>query len=121
MLCLLLMSCSVLAQADATDQADPQIRALVRQLDDDDWGRRERAEQQLTEMGPRVLPYLPPDDSRLSPEAKQRLARIRTQLQVEVANQAVEASRVTLQGPTNIGAALAAIEQQTGNARARLR
>jgi hypothetical protein len=105
----------LVAQADSSPPPERNIVALVRQLDDDDWARRERAEQQLLDLGPDVLSRLPPDDVRLSAETRQRLARVRNRLQVAFARRAVEASRVTLAGPMTVGAALAEIEQATGN------
>ena len=37
---------------------------------DDDWGRRQNAEKALLKLGHEILPLLPGDTGRLSPEAK---------------------------------------------------
>ena len=100
MFSLLLISCGFLSQADDSPPPETaeQVARLVRQLDDDQWARRQSAEETLVQMGPDVLRLLPRNPSRLSPEAQERLARVRDQLQQAFARRAVEASRVTLRG-----------------------
>lgn len=117
MLTLLMIGCSCLAQAEGTVKPElaQRVTQLVRQLDDDDWGRRQNAEQALLKMGPEILSLLPQDTARLSPEAKERLGRLRNQLQVIFANRAVDASRVTLHGTMTLGDALRKIQESTGN------
>ena len=117
MLSLLLISCGFLAQAEtpAQSEMEQQVARLVRQLDDDQYSRRQSAEETLLKLGPEILKVLPPDSARTSPEAKERLARIRNQLQVVFASRAVEASRVTLQGTMTLGEALQAMQESTGN------
>ena len=61
MLALLLISCCCLAQAETPEQTDlaQQVARLVRQLDDEQWSRRQRAEETLLKMGPEILSVLP--------------------------------------------------------------
>ncbi len=92
-----------------------QVAKLVRQLDDDQWARRQSAEAELIELGPGILEFLPSVEIRMSPELKERLARVRSQLQVEYARQVVEPTRVTLQGTVSLADALQTIAQATGN------
>ncbi len=117
MLSLVMISCGLLAQIDVPEQPElaKHVAKLVRQLDDDQWGRRQNAEKTLLKMGPNILEVLPHDAGLASPEAKQRLARVRNQLQVEFASRAVEASRVTLRGTMTLAAALESLQEQTGN------
>ncbi len=117
MLSLLMLSCGLLAQGDRPMQPEmaKQVTKLVRQLDDDQWARRQGAEEALLKMGPDVLPVLPHDSARTSPEARERLARVRNQLQVMFASRAVEASRVTLHGTMTLGDALSSMQESTGN------
>ncbi len=114
---LLILMGSCLSQSDASQQPDTagEVAKLVRQLDDDQRARRQSAEAELIKLGPGVLELLPPAEARMSPELKERLARVRSQLQVEYARQVVEPSRVTLQGTISLAEALRTIQQATGN------
>ncbi|MHB0957637.1 MAG: hypothetical protein ACYC0X_17980 [Pirellulaceae bacterium] len=88
---------------------------LVRQLDDDRPEIRQAAEATLIQLGPNILELLPLTDAATSAEVRERLTRIRGQLQSEHSRRSVAASRVTLEGEMSLAEALQAIEQQTGN------
>jgi len=103
------------AAADADDELRLQVRRLVRQLDDNQLATRDAAERGLIELGPRALDLLPSPARDTSAEVKVRLERIRKTLQEQAAKAAAESSRVTLQGEMALSAALAAVQQQTGN------
>ena len=105
------------SQAEAAEQPEiaRRVAALARQLDDDQWARRESAEKALLKMGPDILEWLPHTSPRLSPEMKERLARVRNQLQLAYARQAVEATRVTLQGTMSLSEALGKLQEGNGN------
>jgi len=111
----------VVGQATAPTQQAPdpeiaaQVRALVRQLNDDELAKRNEAEAQLIALGHEILDLLPPITDRTPAEAKARLVRIREKLELARADAAVRASRVTLQGKMSLAKALAEIERQTGN------
>jgi hypothetical protein len=96
------------------------VDALVEQLDDDSLSRRREASQQLTELGPQVLRFLPPNRSTDSPERSEALIRIRRELEIAVATQLKNPSRVTVQGALTLWEALEVIEGQTGNGFGRL-
>jgi hypothetical protein len=103
------------AEARAQEDLEPLVRGYVRKLEDRQRAVRDESEKRLTELGPAVLPLLPPIDSQTSGELKQRLERIREQLEKLQARSAAEGSHVTLKGKMSLVEALAALEKQTGN------
>lgn len=60
----------------ADDPEEERIRALVRQLDDDDAIVRDAATSRLLEVGPGAIPALEAGAGTGSPEAKARVARL---------------------------------------------
>ncbi len=115
--CLLLIGATLPGQtaADAGDGLNLQVRRLVRQLDDAQRTTREAAERSLIELGPPALDLLPAPSRDTSAEVKDRLERVRKALEAAVAEAAAQPSRVTLQGESTLSAALADVQQQTGN------
>ncbi len=118
--CLLLIGVTLPGQAaaDAADAADElrvEVRRLVRQLDDAQRATREEAERGLIELGPSALDLLPVSGRDTSAEVKVRLERVRKALEAAVAEAAAQPSRVTLHGERALSAALADLQQQTGN------
>lgn len=114
----LLLAAELLPGAAAVEAPDPlnlQVRRLVRQLDDNQLATREAAERALIELGPQALDLLPSPGRDTSAEVRGRLERIRKTLQEQAAKAAAEPSRVTLRGEMTLSAALAAVQQQTGN------
>jgi len=99
----------------ASDELSLQVRALVKQLDDDSLANRQAAENKLVELGPDALKLLPPVTRRTSAEVKVRLDRVRKALEESAAEAAAEPSVVTLKGEMPLSEALAALEKQTGN------
>jgi hypothetical protein len=115
--CLCVAACLLVAQLEESSDADlaARVSRLVRQLDDDDLGRREEAEEQLVGLGPAVLEHLPATGPRMTAEVETRLARVRNRLERDAAAAAAEASTVTLRGEMPLSEALALLGQQTGN------
>ena len=97
------------------DELASKVRRLVRQLDDDFLASRNRAEQQLLELGDPILELLPTVTSRTSNEVRQRLIRIRQQLERAAASRNTSAAVVHLQGEMNIADALRELQRQSGN------
>jgi len=98
------------------DSLELEVRRLVRQLDAPQLAEREQAEKRLVELGPDVLDRLPPITDRTPAEIRQRLGRVRFQLERALAELVVRGSRVTLSGAAlPLGKVLAALEEQTGN------
>ncbi len=114
---ILVAASLLIGQASAAQGAElpRQVANWVRQLDDDRLDARQAAEASLIGLGPDILELLPAVDAPVTPEVRERLARIRQQLQVERARRAMDASRVTLEGRMPLSAALQALQQQTGN------
>jgi hypothetical protein len=107
----------------ADDDLARQVSRLVHQLNDDAASERDAAEKQLLELGgasaatvDHFLSLLPPDSDQLPLAVRERLTKIRTQVEDRAAKSAV--------GPTNVTFTskqlaafeiLSAIEKQTGN------
>lgn len=114
--CLLLIGGTLPSQAaDSGDEVRLEVRRLVRQLDDAQGATREAAERRLIELGPPALDLLPTPGRDTSAEVKVRLERVRKTLEAAVAEAAAQPSRVTLRGEHALSAALAELQQQTGN------
>jgi hypothetical protein len=115
---LLLIGSLLAGQVQATDQDSlkVEVRQLVRQLNDDSKTKRDAAEQKLLAKGPQVLELLPAPNDNTPAEVKERLDRIRHQLQRMAAESATQASLVTLQsGGMRLSQILAAMQKQSGN------
>jgi hypothetical protein len=102
-------------QPEADAQLAANVRQLVRQLDDPSLAQREAAERSLTELGAAALPLLPNVTPRMSAEVKDRLARVRSELEKAAVAAVSQGTRVTLKGEMTLGEALVQIEKQTGN------
>ncbi len=119
----LVLAAAVVGQAPAetssaseTGAQEQVILRLVRQLDSPRLAERQKAEDELTKMGPPALEWLPTSTDRLSAEVQQRLERIRHAVQKQLIETYVEPTRVTLRGEAMpLSKILAAIQDQTGN------
>jgi hypothetical protein len=115
---VLLVGCLLAADpmpADVASQAE--VRKAVKELDGKRVAVRDAAESRLIELGPRVLDFLPDvGDPALTAEARERVKRIREQLQQAAAEAATQASLVTLRCQAMpVSKVLAELERQTGN------
>ena len=111
-------------QGEAQDrELAEQITGLVRQLNDDRAAERETAEKKLLELGgataaqaDRFLQLLPEPTDEMPLAVRERLARIRREVQERAAKAGVEGTTVTLQANNMpVAEAFAEIEKQTGN------
>ena len=117
---VLLAGCLTLGQVTEGKSDDGKleqsVRRLVRQLDGETLAEREDAEKALIELGPKVLPLLPPSNDNQPAEMKVRLTRIRLKLQRDEAESFTKASLITLKGEElSLADIAAAIGKQTGN------
>jgi hypothetical protein len=110
------------AYAEEADFAR-QVSRLVRQLNDDAAAQRDAAEQALVSLAgsdtasvDRLLAVLPTDSEQLPLAVRDRLARIRRQVEERAAKEAIAPTTVTLAAKSiPVVDVLQAIEQQTGN------
>ena len=106
---------SIAAEQELSLERRREVQRLLGQLEATERARRDEAELALTKQGPLLLPLLPEITNRTSGELKQRLERIRRQLETQAAEQTTVGSFVTLQGTMKLSEALSALEKQTGN------
>jgi hypothetical protein len=118
----LILSLALLGQSAPAAEKDPaleelaaKVTKLVKQLDDEELARREAAEKGLVELGYKALDLLPATTIRTSAETKERLGRVRRQLELALAESAAKPTLVTLKGDMRLSEAIAAITKQTKN------
>ncbi|MFP6750099.1 MAG: hypothetical protein VB855_00340 [Pirellulaceae bacterium] len=115
---LLLLPGSILLVAEddpAVKQRESHVKQLILLLDSDQLSERQRAEKELLRLGPAILTMLPPGPRLPSDEVRQRLARVRGQLEKELAVRASGATLIDLAGMMTVNEALQSLAQQTGN------
>lgn len=120
----LAVTCGAAKEPDA-DEADfaRQVSTLVRQLNDNSATRRQEAETELLELAgatsvsvDRLLSALPEESDQMPLAVRERLARIRRQVQDRAAKAVVSATTVTLDADQMpLADVFAEIEEQTGN------
>src|SRR4051812_22167845 len=86
-----------------------RVLDLVRQMDAAEKSARDEAEQKLLAMGEGALDWLPQLDEQAPAEVRERLGRVRTQLERARAESAVQATTVTLSGEMLLSEAVMAI------------
>lgn len=106
-------SMSIAVQGSQLRRAE--IEAILKRLSDPDAAARVAAEQELLLVGPDVIPFLPAVDPRQDADFRERLGRVRRELERAHAELAAAASSVTLEGTLTLPEALQEIERQTGN------
>lgn len=92
-----------------------RVEVLQRQLESAEIPRRDAAEQELVQLGIRVLDYLEPPTEQTPTDAIRRTNAVRGTLEKIVVASATKASRVTLSGKMTVAAALDRIGKQTRN------
>ncbi len=98
------------------DDDQAEVRQLVQQLDAPRLADREAAEAELLRRGPAVLPLLPAENGSLPAEVQQRAGRIRQQLELALAQQAADASTITLHAKAMpLSEILEQFQRQSGN------
>lgn len=115
----LLIGSLVAAQATDADGADPAERVpqLVKQLGGDELASREAAEKSLLELGPDALAFLPIVDDSTAAELRERLGRVREQLERQRSEAFLAPSTVTLRAGSGmlLSRVLEQVQDQTGN------
>lgn len=132
LICLLTNPPAAIAQSVASDvpgaaknepQLERQISRLVSQLNADRVGDREAAEKQLlglagktAEAADRFLALLPKESDQMPLAVRERLARIRKEVEERVSKSATASTTITLAAKNMpLADVLKAIENQTGN------
>ncbi len=101
--------------ADRSPNLEHEVRRLLEDLAAETRARRLAAEQQLVELGPKILPLLPAPEVLLSASVREAVRRTRFELERIQARESVLPSHVTLDGRQPVGKALTEITRQTGN------
>ncbi len=114
-LCFLLFLSPVALLADEKTIKRDQVEPLIRGLDAATLIERSRAERQLMELGPDVLPLLPPPELIESLSTREAIRRIRPQLERRAARESSAASSVTFHDELPLHEILEQIQLQTKN------
>ncbi len=113
-----LVAMFLIAAAPSARAADvaAETKKLVRSLNARDLAEREAAEKGLVELGPEVLPLLPPVNDRTPAEVSERLRRVRQSLMLRQVEASTRASVVSLHAvDMPLAEVLATISKQSGN------
>lgn len=120
--CLVFTDCVVAIgqQIGKLDDSERQAIAkkvdeLAKALDSNRLGDRDKAENQLVDMGDLCLEFLPPVSDDQSPELLMRLERIRASLDPQDHQDAFKPSTITLKGAMTGREALEKLKELTGN------
>lgn len=103
------------ASSDQAKLLEQQVQAWVLELDADEKQARVDAEKKLIELGGSVLEHLPVIDNTTSAETKDRLTRIRSTLEKQLAAKAAEATTITASGKMTLNEFFELVKKQTGN------
>ncbi len=116
-----LLSCGILVLASlevlSADRSTTreQVEDLIHRLDSNTLMERRSAERQLLDLGPEILPLLPPPDLVESVPIREAIRRIRPQLERRAARESSGASRVSFTGESTLRELLNQIQQQSKN------
>lgn len=113
----ILRDLTVVAAEPAEDGVDieREVRRLVDDLSGETRAQRTAAEKRLVELGPKVLPHLPPPELLPSISVREAVRKIRFELERVQARESVLPSRVTLDGGKSLREVFEEITRQTTN------
>lgn len=92
-----------------------EVERLLRDLDAASRATRQAAEKRLLELGPAVLPHLPPPELLPNAAVRDAVARVRVELERRQAQTSIQPSRVTLRGERQLREWIAELSRQSGN------
>jgi len=92
-----------------------EVPKLIRQLDANTRTERLTAEQRLVELGPQILPLLPPPELLPSASVRDSVARLRITLEQRLARESVQPARITLSVTASIAEQVQSLAQLSGN------
>lgn len=110
-----LVSLTLAADPPKAAELETEVRKLLADLDAPTRAARGAAAGRLLELGPVVLPYLPPPELLKTVSIRETVERIRHDLERRQAIESTKASRVELGGMRPLKAWLAEISARTGN------
>lgn len=99
-----------------TSDLEQEVRQLLRDLGGETRAQRDAAENRLRDLGPQVLPHLPPPELLPTVSVREAVRRLRLELEREQARESVLPSRVSVSGRHSLAEIVSAISRQTGNA-----
>jgi hypothetical protein len=99
----------------ATADLEPEVRRLLLELGSETRATRVAAEKRLLELGPAVLPHLPPPELLPTVSVREAVNRVRQELERRYAHDSTQAARVSLKGTAPLDDWLTAIVRQTRN------
>lgn len=105
----------LLREETSEDDLRPKIRVLLKQLGESTRSSRAQAERTLLELGPDILPLLPPPDLLESASVRLAVRRVRVRLEHDVAELSLRPSTVTLAGSFSVNEIVREVEKQTTN------
>lgn len=106
------------AETPAPEDADAVCTAVARWielLEAPTLAERSRAERELLDLGPKVLPWLPPNDLLPGITSREAVQRLRIQLQRKLARDSARPSHVTLSETCGLQDLATEIARQTAN------
>lgn len=115
MLLAALLAADPAPPAEPPDEVRVEVEKLIQQLDAPALAERRRAEQELLDLGPKILRWLPPKELVKSAATWEAVQRIGFHLQRRFAQESARPSRVTLKGAYRLADLLTELSRQTGN------
>lgn len=107
--------CVEAGESTPNETIETRVKQLLRDLDADSRATRSQAENELLELGPVALEFLPPPADLSVPATRDAVRRIRLVLERRKATASVVVSRASLQGTQSISQAMESLSKQTGN------
>lgn len=114
---IILRDLAVVAAEPAEGEVDleREVRRLLDDLAGETRAQRSAAEMRFLELGPKVLPHLPPPELLPSVSVREAVRKIRFELERVQARESVLPSRVTVEGGKSLRQTLDEMIFQTGN------
>lgn len=94
---------------------EQEVRRLIADLSADRRELRVTAEKRLLELGPKVLPHLPPPELLPTVSVRETVRHVRFELERRAARESSRAATVTLQGTKPVAGWFAEMARQSGN------
>ena len=107
--------CAAAPRPTNDDALKTQVERLLAQLDAPTRKERVAAERDLTALGPKVLPLLPPPELLRRVAVREAVRRVRVSLERTKAIESVRPSRITLKGDLTLAKILTELGAQSGN------